>query len=483
MTQGITLLGLGSGDPKQLTLEAKEVLENISELYTRFDRHPALEVTPVDCSIHTLDNLEYSQNISDESRMQIADQIVSLGRRTGGVVYAVPGSPRLDDTAYVKIAKKALELGIPLRVIEGISILDKVFQVLSLDSSLDFIRLDALELSNLHHPNFPPTFPVIITYLGEGRIAEQVMSTLVTIYQLEKPINLVISDSRNNFEVKKINLQELPESIRKGEIATVYIPPLAPDASFESFQEVVASLRAPDGCEWDRKQTHKSLRKALLEETYEALKAIDEDDSVKLSEELGDILLQIVLHAQIGYEKGDFSMVDVLRGINQKIVRRHPHVFGDVKLESMDHLLVNWEKLKAEERKANGNVEKSLLDGVPDILPALIQAQEVQDRAARVGFDWKDIRGVLDKIMEEIQEVDDTTNQSQLAEEIGDLLFAVVNYARWGKVDAEFALQNTNQKFRKRFGYIESKTRQQGRELGQLSFDELNEFWDEAKNE
>ena len=258
---------------------------------------------------------------------------------------------------------------------------------------------------------------------------------------------------------------------------------MEPDTSFESFQEVVASLRAPHGCEWDRKQTHKSLRKALLEETYEALKAIDEGDSSKLTEELGDILLQVVLHAQIGYEKGAFSMVDVLRGINQKIVRRHPHVFGDVKLESMDHLLVNWEKMKAEERKANGNAENSLLDGVPDILPALIQAQEVQDRAARVGFDWKDIRGVLDKIMEELQEVDVTTNQSQLAEEIGDLLFAVVNYARWRKVDAEFALQEANQKFKKRFGFIESKTRQQGRELGQLSFDELNEFWEEAKNE
>ncbi len=368
-----------------------------------------------------------------------------------------------------------------MRVVDGISIFVSVLRILELNTSQNLVILDALELAKLHHPSFPPTFPVLIRSLYGRQIAGQVMTTLLAIYPPEKLIHLVISDDSNNFQVKKIRLQELPELKLKEEIAAIYLPPLEPDTSFESFQEVVASLRAPDGCEWDRKQTHQTLRKALLEETYEALKAIDEGDPNKLAEELGDILLQIVLHAQIGYENGSFSMVDVLCGINQKIVRRHPHVFGDLKLDSMDHLLVNWEKLKAEERKENGNAEKSLLDGVPDILPALIQAQEIQDRAGRVGFDWKDIRGVLDKIIEELKEVDDTTSQAQLDEEIGDLLFAIVNYARWRKVDAEFALQNTNKKFRKRFGYIESKARQQGREVGQLSFDELNEFWEEAK--
>jgi tetrapyrrole methylase family protein/MazG family protein len=174
-------------------------------------------------------------------------------------------------------------------------------------------------------------------------------------------------------------------------------------------------------------------------------------------------------------------MVDVLQGINRKIVRRHPHVFGDFKLEGMDHLLTNWEKLKAAERKENGNVEKSLLDGVPDILPALTQSQEVQDRAARVGFDWKDIRGVLDKIIEEINEIDAVRDHQELTDEMGDLLFAVVNYARWRKVDPEFALRDTTQKFRKRFAYIEKKARLSGREVSQLSFDEQNEAWEEAK--
>jgi tetrapyrrole methylase family protein/MazG family protein len=190
-----------------------------------------------------------------------------------------------------------------------------------------------------------------------------------------------------------------------------------------------------------------------------------------------------VLHAQIAFEEGDFSMVDVLQGINQKIVRRHPHVFGDLKLRGMDHLLTNWEKLKAAERKENGEVEKSLLDGVPDILPALTQAQEVQDRAARVGFDWKDIRGVMDKIIEEVGEIDASRDPLELTDEMGDLLFAVVNYARWRKVDPEFALRDTTMKFRKRFGYIEKKARLSGREVSQLSFDELNDAWEEAKKQ
>ncbi len=305
--------------------------------------------------------------------------------------------------------------------------------------------------------------------------------TLLSVYPDEHPVKLVHSAGNADEVVESIALYEIDRSEHIGLLTVLYIPPLEPDTSFEAFQEVVAHLRAPEGCPWDREQTHVSLRKALLEETYEALKAIDEENPQKLAEELGDLLLQIVLHAQIGSEEGDFSMVDVLEGINRKIVRRHPHVFGDFKLDGMDHLLTNWEKLKAAERKENGNVEKSLLDGVPDILPALTQAQEVQDRAARVGFDWKDIRGVMDKIIEEVNEIDAARDPQELIDEMGDLLFAVVNYARWRKVDPEFALRDTTQKFRKRFSYIEQKARLAGREVSQFSFDELNEAWEEAK--
>ncbi len=188
-------------------------------------------------------------------------------------------------------------------------------------------------------------------------------------------------------------------------LTSLYVPALGAATSFEAFQEVIAHLRAPDGCPWDREQTHDSLRPHLLEEAYEAVTALDAGDTDAMREEFGDLLLQIVLHAQIASEIGEFSMADILQGIHSKIVNRHPHVFGDLILKDVDGVLQNWEKLKAAERIANGKSEAGLLDSVPLALPALAQADQYQRRAARVGFDWTEIEGVLDKVREELDEV------------------------------------------------------------------------------
>jgi tetrapyrrole methylase family protein/MazG family protein len=257
---------------------------------------------------------------------------------------------------------------------------------------------------------------------------------------------------------------------------------LGEGTSFESFAEIVAHLRAPDGCPWDKEQTHETLRKHLLEESYEAITAIDSGDFADMREEFGDLLLQIVLQSQIANEEEQFNVNQVVHGIHSKIVRRHPHVFGDVKLDDVDGVLANWEKLKEKERK-DKKQEKGLLDGVPVALPALEQAQEYQDRAARVGFDWPEIGGVLDKIAEEIAEVKNATNEQELTSELGDLLFALVNLARWKKVDAESALRGTNAKFKKRFAHVEQGAKGQGRNLSDLSLDEMDEFWNEAKRQ
>jgi tetrapyrrole methylase family protein/MazG family protein len=200
-----------------------------------------------------------------------------------------------------------------------------------------------------------------------------------------------------------------------------------------------------------------------------------------MAEEFGDLLLQIVLNTQIASEEEEFSMADVLKGIYEKIIRRHPHVFGDVTLNSVQGVLINWEKLKADERAQSNEPEKGLLDGVPLALPALSQAQEYQERAAHVGFDWKEVGGVLDKIGEEIQEVREVTNEEQLIEELGDLFFSLVNLARWKKVDAESALRGTNIRFKKRFAYVEQGAKAQGRKLSEMSIDEMEGLWQEAK--
>jgi tetrapyrrole methylase family protein/MazG family protein len=261
----------------------------------------------------------------------------------------------------------------------------------------------------------------------------------------------------------------------------LYVPELPLGHSLEAFAEIVAHLRAPDGCPWDREQTHASLRTHLLEEAYEALAALDSGESDQMREEFGDLLLQILLNAQIGYEAGTFRMSEVIKGIYDKIVRRHPHVFGEVQVKDANAVLQNWEKLKEAERKGRQET-KGLLDGVPTALPALTQAQEYQKRAARVGFDWPEIEGVLEKIAEEIREVQEATAPDHVAEELGDLFFALVNLARWRDIDAEAALRSTNLKFKKRFAHVEAGARSQSRALSDLSLDEMEAFWQEAKH-
>jgi tetrapyrrole methylase family protein/MazG family protein len=321
----------------------------------------------------------------------------------------------------------------------------------------------------------------LIAQLHSRAIASEVKLTLMSLYPDEFPVWLVHAAGTDEQFVEDLRLFEIDRSDRIGLLTALYVPPLGSETSFEAFLEVVAHLRSPEGCPWDREQTHQSLREDLLEEVYEVLSAIDVDDPFSLQEELGDLLLLIFLQAQIGADEGEFTMADVLSSIHTKIVRRHPHVFGDIQVDSTGAILKNWERLKAEERAANGKSEKSLLDGVALTLPALAQAENYQERAARVGFDWPYVQGVLDKLNEEIEEVKTATDGEARAAELGDLLFALVNLARWYKVDAESALREANSRFRQRFIHIEEHARKQGKEISQLSLDEMEALWQEAK--
>ena len=247
--------------------------------------------------------------------------------------------------------------------------------------------------------------------------------------------------------------------------------------TFEELIAIMKRLRGPGGCPWDAEQTHESLTRYLLEETYEALDALDRNDPKDLQEELGDLLLQIVLHAQIAFEAGEFRMTDVLAGVNSKIVRRHPHVFGDWQVDGVNKVLQNWEKLKEAEREANGvSQAKGLLDGLPGALPALSQAAEYQDRAGRVGFDWSEVQTVIDKVCQEVEAIRSAGTDETRADKVGDLLFAVVNLARWLKIDAESALRETNLRFRSRFAYIEKRVRELGKPLSSATLSEMEGF-------
>jgi tetrapyrrole methylase family protein/MazG family protein len=354
------------------------------------------------------------------------------------------------------------------------SLVAKTFDVLNMVPPSKLVLLEAGTLAEAHVPPFPPDMAALFMNVDSDRIASQVKKVLLTAYPGSHAIHLVNGDGAAAMRIDGIDGTKFSTG------SCLYVPSLGDGTSFESFVEIVAHLRAPDGCPWDKEQTHESLRKHLLEESYEAITAIDSGDFVDMREEFGDLLLQIVLHSQIANEEEQFNVHGVIEGIHSKIVRRHPHVFGDLKLEGVQGVLANWEKLKENERKEKKQ-EKGLLDGVPAALPALSQAQEYQDRAARVGFDWPEIDGVLDKVREEIEEIKHAETDFELASEIGDLFFALVNVSRWKNVDSESALRGTNLKFKKRFAYVEQGAKKQGRELSSLNLDEMEALWQEAK--
>jgi len=246
---------------------------------------------------------------------------------------------------------------------------------------------------------------------------------------------------------------------------------------FDALVEIIARLRAPDGCPWDRKQTHASLRANLLSECYEVLEALDEGDSDKLRDELGDLLMQIVLHAQIAREAGEFETGDVIQNINAKLIHRHPHVFGSKKVKDAEEVMHNWEELKEEEREPGA----SIMQSVPGEMPALGYSQEVQRRAAHVGFDWEDVDGIIEKLAEEVGEFQRAESQEEKASEFGDLLFTLANIALRMGIDSEAALRETNKRFYERFSYMEELCRKRGLKFAEMSFDEQNALWEEAK--
>jgi len=333
---------------------------------------------------------------------------------------------------------------------------------------LTILRAD--ELAGVHVPPFSPDLPALLLDVDDVAQARAVLSVN---YPPEHPLRLMGAGGT----VRDLTLGNW----RDTDSGSALLPPRERGHAFETFHEIIAHLRAPEGCPWDRKQTHESLRQHLIEEAYEVVEAIDSGNTDKLAEEFGDLLLQVVLHAQIGYEAGEYRMADVLKGVHDKLIRRHPHVFGEVIVDGEGQVLTNWEAIKKQEREQNGESEKGQLDGVPKSLPALHLAQEYQERAARVGFDWPEVEGVLEKIREEIEEIRNAQSTDELNGELGDLFFVLVNLARWKKIDAESALQAANRKFKRRFGYVEKRARELDRSLPEMSLDEMDALWNDAK--
>ncbi len=246
---------------------------------------------------------------------------------------------------------------------------------------------------------------------------------------------------------------------------------------FETFRKIIQRLRGPGGCPWDRGQVHDSLKQYLVEECYEVLETIEDNDMPALSEELGDLWLQIMLHAQIAEESGEFKIEDVLRGINSKMIKRHPHVFASIKVKDAEEVSLNWEEIKGKEKSGS----RSLLDGIPRGLPSLACSQDIGRRGARAGFDWEDADGIIDKLVEEVGELKRASTHEERVHEFGDILLVLANAARRMDIDLESALRQANARFTRRFRYVEDACRERGLDLKAMTLTELDVVWDEAK--
>jgi tetrapyrrole methylase family protein/MazG family protein len=308
MTAMITLIGLGPGDPTLLTRQAWQLLESLPEIYLRTRQHPTVPDFPASLQIHSFDDLYDEQPSFDDVYTHIIEQILELAKRPQGVVYAVPGHPYVAEATCPAIIRRARLEGIPVRVIEGISFIEPTLTALGVDPLPHLAIIDALELARDHVPPFPPDAPALIAQIHSKAVANEVKLTLMETYPDEHLVRLVHAAGTPQELVEDLPLHAIDQSQSIGLLTSLYLPPLEKGTSFEAFQEIIAHLRAPDGCPWDREQNHQTLRTNLLEETYETLAALDANDPAQMQEEFGDLLLQVTLHAQIANEYGEFNI-------------------------------------------------------------------------------------------------------------------------------------------------------------------------------
>jgi tetrapyrrole methylase family protein/MazG family protein len=402
------------------------------------------------------------------------------------VIYAVPGDPLVGESTATRLLEAAESAGIPVQIINGISFIEPMLARLGLDA-LDGLQIfDALEIASRYHPPLNPAYPALLAQVYSRRVASDVKLTLMNQYPDEFDVMLIHGAGTDAATLERVPLYEIDRSDDIAHLTSLYVPVCGEYTSFESFQDVIAHLRSPQGCPWDRKQTHASLRPYLIEEAYEVLEAIDREDWDALPGELGDLLLQIVLHTQIATEYGEFYMTDVLDTVNRKMVRRHPHVWGDVDVEGdADQVVTNWDAIKQQEKATQNDSEND--DSAPSLLgdvppgPSLWVAHKYQHKAAKVGFDWPDISGVEEKVREELNEIFAEDDPQKKAAEIADLMFVLVNWLRWLDVDdPESQMRAVNTKFARRFRYIEQHAPQP---LDEMTLEEMDALWDEAKSQ
>lgn len=491
----ITVVGLGSGSAEQITLGIWKLLQGADRLFVRTKHHPVMSLLDEESIAYTSFDAIYEKHHDFPAVYEeIVETLISQAKQLAGqgetahIVYGVPGHPMVAESTVQQLLARCEAEGIELAIRGGESFLDAAFSALRFDPIEGFALLDA---ADLQPALLQPNLHTIIGQVYDQYTASDVKLALMERYpdDYEVIVGHALGVAGQE-QIIKLPIYELDRIEGYHNLSIIYIPRSTDDAlrnrTFDRLHEIVSILRSPDGCPWDMEQTHQSIRKNFIEELYEALEALDADDPAAMQEEFGDVLLQIMLHSQMEEELGSFSVYDVLQSLNEKLVYRHPHVFGENVASNAEDALSNWEAMKAKEQEQKGiaAARPSVLDGIPKDLPALMTAYKLQKKAAKVGFDWDTIEPVLDKIAEELEELKAEINAGDVdkqAAELGDLLFAVVNASRFVEADPEACLARTNLKFKARFQYIEEQLRINGKSFDHTSLVEMDQWWDEAK--
>lgn len=481
----LTIVGLGPGSGELLTRQAWQVVSEAQLLFLRTARHPAVADLPPTVRRESFDHLYETADAFATVYEQIVAELMARVRRGEQVVYAVPGHPHVAEATVTALLEAATEAALPLTVVPGLSFVEPSLTALNVDA-LDGLQLfDALALAVYHHPPVNPDVPLLLGQVYNRLIAGELKLALMAIYPDEHEVTLVHAAGTAAERLEIVPLYAIDRSPSIDHLTSLYLPPLPIPSSLPALAEAVAVLRSPQGCPWDQEQTPQSLRSGLVEEMAEVLEALDNADPLSLREELGDLLLHIVMQAQMGREEEQFRLHEIVGEIYAKIKRRHPHVWGDWEVADSQEVTANWEAIKAREKataRGGGKAQPtSLLDEIPATLPALAQAQKIQTRVRKVGFDWPTIEGVVAKVKEEIGELEATAQPVEQQAELGDILFALVNWARWLGVDAESALREANLRFERRFRLLEQLAVEQGVDLEAADLDTLEALWQRAK--
>lgn len=489
----ICIVGLGAGSEKHLTMETIEVISDKKrKLFLRTEIHPTVEYLKREgIAYKSFDYLyEKSESFEDIYKTLVSELLKLAGDEN--ITYAVPGNPVVAEKSVFLLLQKAREANIPVKVLPSLSSLEAIYAVLEIDPLEGLIIMDA---ANLKPSRLNRNTSVLLVQMYAPHIASETKLALMEVYPDTYPVMVVKAAGIPSEErVEQIPLYQLDRINWIDHLTSVFIKgnqfPLTDkeievsgNTQIERLINIVSYLRSPDGCPWDKEQTPASIKKHIIEEAYEVIEAIELEDQGLLKEELGDLLLQVALQAQMASEKNIFDFEEVAASIADKLWRRHPHVFGNKELEIKDgHAVKNlWEKLKNEEKDRK---DDSYLSGIPRALPSLMRAEKVQRKASSVGFEWETIGGVFDKLWEEqkeLQEAYNNNDKEHVFEEIGDLFFSLINFTRWAKLDPEEALNKATEKFISRFKKVEKEIKKQNKIFKDFSLDQLEKFWQKAK--